>query len=52
MLPPDFFFGAVAKSVRNDIVTTGLRSGSTSSYGDSDSDANADFWGQKSQSGE
>lgn len=45
-------FGTVAKSVRNDIVTTGLRSGSTSSYGDSDSDTNVDFWGQKSLSGE
>lgn len=45
MLPPDFFFDAVAKSVRNDVVTIGLRLGGTSSYGDSDSDPNADFWG-------
>lgn len=52
MFPPDFFFEAVAKSVRNDVVTIGLRFGSTSSYGDSDSDANADFWRQKSLSGE
>lgn len=52
MLPPDFFFDAVAKSVRSDVVTIVLRTGSTSSYGDSDSDANTDFWGQKSLSGE
>lgn len=45
MLPPDFFFDAVAKSVRNDVVTIGLRLGGTRSYGDSDSDPNADFGG-------